>query len=301
MLSLIKTLPLRIVAAYLRHSSCAFARWRLQLFAIQQVRRLEALMGNKIVYTRFGVPIALKLSDWVDQQIYATGEYEADVARVIEKLLTAGDCVFDIGANIGYFSLLAAKQVGATGVVESFEPVPAIRERLKHNLRLNPQLPIVLHDEAISDMNGISHFYVGPSTNSGTSSLRSISEASDKIEVRTIRFDALSLNTDSVQLIKIDVEGAEMKVIDGMKDAFQRWGDRLPDLIVEVSDSFLRATGSSGEMLCAKLMKMGYKMYVIEWNGIREVVIWSTELPHQFNALFTVRNSILAGLTPSPV
>lgn len=291
-----RTIPLRLAASYLRNTSCSISRWRIQLFAIREARHLGSSMGTKIVRTRSGIRASLVLSDWFDQQLYATGEYEPDVMCVVEKLLSPGDCVIDIGANIGFFSFFSVLCVGPSGTVHVFEPAPSIRKRLDRNLTLNPGLTVIVHTEALSNRHGSAPFFVGAEANSGTSSLRNLSKASATIQVNTIPFDEVPIDIDSVRLITIDVEGAEIKVLEGMRQSFSQWSARLPDIVIEVSEDYLREMGGSAFKLCEMLIGMGYQMYEFRWNGLVAFDRWSAELPNQFNALFTARAEITPGV-----
>jgi len=114
----------------------------------------------------------LNLQDWIPQDIFLTGEFEPDTSVVVRKLLRKGDVVVDVGANIGYYSLLFSRCVGTDGHVYSFEPVPQLASALRKNADLNQFEQITLSNLALSDHNGEARFYVGPEDNSGLSSLR---------------------------------------------------------------------------------------------------------------------------------
>jgi hypothetical protein len=90
-------------------------------------------------------------------------------------------------------------------------------------------------------------------------------------------------------LIKIDIEGAEHLALQGMVDLLRT---SHPDLILEMTDEFLRQMGSSSAELYAYLTRFGYRMYRIDWDGFIPCGQWDDGLPRQFNALFTVRESL---------
>ena len=233
-----------------------------------------------------GFLMELSLSDWCDQYIFASGDYEDATAALVGRLIGAGQTFIDVGANIGFFSLQAAQIVGTAGTVMAFEPVSELRSRLDRNSALNRFTNIRLCDVGLSDRSEEVTLFTGPPGNSGLASLRWQPDESRARLVKTDRFDDIWNIDKPIQLIKIDVEGAEAKVLRGMTRCIDRWS---PDLIVEVTDNFLRQCGDSAEALCGALVERGYAMYVIASDGLERVARWNAELPEQFNALFTKR------------
>jgi len=121
----------------------------------------------------FGTPEGLRFH--LDLRTYpdccmAFGLYELDTARIIRKLLRPGDTFVDGGANIGYFSLIAAKAVGPAGRVHAFEPQPDNRRRLEEHVAMNSLSKVVtIHPVALSDARGRMelHTYENPAANHG--------------------------------------------------------------------------------------------------------------------------------------
>jgi FkbM family methyltransferase len=226
----------------------------------------------------------LALGDWLGRHVYATGEYEPATAAVIKAILRPGDTFVDVGANVGYFTLLGASRVGPRGRVFAFEPVPHLRKQLAANVRLNRFATVTVRGEAIAEQPGEAEFFLGPADHCGTSSLRSVAGSAGTLTVRTGRLDDMLPAEQKVRLIKIDVEGAEYAALCGMHDCLRR---HHPDLVIEVTDAFLRAMGHSAEMLFRFLRETGYRMYVIDHRGLVPVAAFGGPLPDQFNALFT--------------
>jgi FkbM family methyltransferase len=262
--------------------------WRLRKTALTLARQYGTELGNRQVRTRYGFALALDLSDWLGQHVYATGDYEPYTSHVIHSLLKSGDTFIDIGANIGYFSLLAASKVGPQGTVYCFEPIPHIREQLIANLALNNYTSAHVRPEALSDTEGQSLFYLGPSTHRGISSLREFKEASEAIHVTTIRLDSLQINTP-VHFIKMDIEGAEGCALRGMSGLLSSYH---PDLVIEMSNPYLAHFGDSGTTIDRFLRSYGYRGYVISQDSLVELSAADLESNHQFNALFTCREKI---------
>jgi FkbM family methyltransferase len=285
-------LALRLAAWYAR----AFAPdwgWRFALYAVREAKRLGHLLGRRIVVTKHGFRIDVDLSEWLGQHVYATGNWEDYTALVIRALVREGDTVIDVGANLGFFTLLAAKCVGEKGRVFAFEPVPLVREQLPHNVKLNGFGNVAVHDEAVSDTDGQAIIHVGPREHTGISSLRPLSRSTAGVEVRTYRLDSLTAVGPALRLVKIDVEGAEYKVLCGMQTLLPR---QQPDIVLELTDAFLAELGSSAEQVYDLLTKHGYRMYVIANDEIVPVHAWSPTFNTQMNVLFTCRSQLPATL-----
>jgi FkbM family methyltransferase len=254
-------------------------------------------MGTATVRTRYGFRMQLHLDDWVDQHIYATGLYEDYTAHLLATLVRPGDWAIDVGANIGFFTLLMARQVGPTGRVVAFEPAASTRARLTHNIKLNHLTDVEIHAEAVAEVDGQASFFTGAKDHSGMASLRVLEQNSPAATVRTCRLDDCIAETQRVGLIKIDVEGAEHAAVRGMERTLRHWH---PDLIVEISDDYLKEMGRSGQQLTDLVLGLGYRMYLIDWNGLVPLAGWAANLPAQFNALFTVRPELPATLVIKP-
>jgi FkbM family methyltransferase len=182
-------------------------------------------------------------------------------------LLRPGDCLLDIGANIGFFTLLGAKLVGSTGCVHAVEAAPEIAALLRANLELNPFHNVFVHELAVSDRRGTLEFHTATRNHSGISSIRDLgprTATTTRLPCNTI--DSLLDEIPSVTLAKLDVEGAEMLALRGMGRLLQR---DQPYLIVELSDSYLRDLGSSAGELCHFLATADYSLYRIDWDGVR--------------------------------
>src|SRR5262249_11250838 len=152
------------------------------------------------------------------------------------------------------------------------------------NVALNRAANVVVRGEALADAPGEATFFLGPQNHRGTSSLRALPANSGEIRVRKARLDDLLPLGTRVHLVKIDVEGAEYLVLRGMEACLRR---DQPDLIVEVTDEYLRGLGHSAEGLCEFLFGLGYRMYIIDHPGLRPVAAARDIPPGQYNALFT--------------
>lgn len=290
---MLNTLLFELIAYYLRNSSMERGRYRLLKLARPIGRDIGRELGIRRVITKSGFTMELDLSDWIPQDIYLTGEFEEATSSIARALLKSGDTAVDVGANIGYFSLLFAQCVGDTGRVISYEPVPVLAAKLRRNLELNRFDNTAVRDLALSDRSGAARFYVGPRNNTGLSSLRSPRESSDSFEVQLAPFDGLVEDCAKVTLVKIDVEGAELQVLRGMEGLLRTM---RPNLLVEVTDSFLREMGDSAASLLQYVRQLGYVGYVIGDGRLTLLEKWQGELPKQWNALFAPSHLFGAGV-----
>lgn len=167
--------------------------------------------------------------------------YEAETVALFAAALRPGATVVDVGANHGYFTVLAASLVGPAGRVEAFEPNPAVAAALAEVLARNGlagRVPV--HRVALAEREGEAEFFVSVSpVNDGLSSLLASSDALEhgvirtdrSIRVPTRRFDdfAAEAGVGRVDLLKIDVEGAEALVLRGMERTL---AERPPRLVV---------------------------------------------------------------------
>ncbi len=173
------------------------------------------------------------------------GLYEKNVRNVLKNI--RGDCFFDVGANTGFYSLLLRHNFRQ---VYAIEPVPTSARRLKRRLSTRFVRNVKVVPVALSDKNGRATFYVNSDSstiidNLSASSLfekfefRSCDNAPDRtytgspISVETITFDSL-LSEPSADLVKIDVEGAEFLVLEGMRESFAK--QRVRNILVELHD-----------------------------------------------------------------
>jgi FkbM family methyltransferase len=247
-------------------------------------------MGKATVETQFGFRLELQLHDWVDQYVYVTGTYEDMTASTIAALIGPGDDAVDVGANIGFFTLLMATRVGPTGTVWAFEPSPHTRRRLLQNVEMNGAAQVRVREEALSNVEAEQAFYSGTADHSGIASLRPLQESTESYPVRTCRLANCLPPTAKPRLIKIDVEGAEYLALQGMTELLR---DQHPDIVIEMSDHFLGELGSSAAEVHGFLAESGYRMFWIDWNGLIPYPRWDpTTLPRQFNALFTTRETL---------
>jgi FkbM family methyltransferase len=161
------------------------------------------------------------LLDLQTEKDYWLGTYEIELQQAIQDLVKPGMVVYDLGANVGYVSLMLAKLVGPEGLVFAFEPLPANQKRLKSNLAINAGLRVELIPKAASDVSGKTRFLVHASGGMGklSGSDGRDTHYDSEIEVETISIDdfVFKQSKPCANLIKMDIEGGEGLALMGMK------------------------------------------------------------------------------------
>jgi FkbM family methyltransferase len=155
--------------------------------------------------------------EMMNRAMFLYGAFEISETRLVQTLLGPGMTFLDVGANIGYYTLVAARMVGPTGVVHAFEPNRPIRERLEQNVHRNGLPNVVVHAEAVGRVSGELEFFASTwDANQGISSLLPGSGRGEAQRVPSITLDDLAAGLGRrVDLIKMDIEGAELLAIEG--------------------------------------------------------------------------------------
>jgi FkbM family methyltransferase len=209
-----------------------------------------------------GINMELDPYDLVSRAILQTGEWEPQSVKAMTEHLSTGGTFIDVGAHIGYYSLKAANIVGANGHVVAVEPNPQTLPKLQANIAASSARVVGVWPVACAGSESTLEFYAAPRSNTGESSLSKENASQDspataKYSVRGRPLDAIvkEAKLDHIDVIKIDVEGAEFEVLKG---ATQTLADYHPVLIVEIDSSQLKAMGTSVEEVTQFLTSRGY-------------------------------------------
>ena len=198
------------------------------------------------------------------------GIYELRKQRALRRLVAPGMTVCDIGANAGFYTLGLARLVGAGGRVLAFEPLPRNVRKIRRHLSLNHVTNVVLHDCALSDVTGTLRFSEGESDFTGK-----ISEEAGNLEVPSVRLDQF-LKEQALPdpgLLKIDVEGAEGRVLEGALELLRR---AHPVLVLALH-------GAEQKTRCFEILRaLGYRVLGLGGKSI----IDSANLPNEIIALY---------------
>jgi FkbM family methyltransferase len=168
-----------------------------------------------------GAPLRMKVipRQVISKSLFLYGLFEISETRLVQSVLRPGMAFVDIGANIGYYSLIAARLVGPTGLVHSFEPNDAVRARFSQNIQMNGFANVTVDDRAVTRESGAIDFYLSAwNENDGISSTvpnAGLSQTAVRVPCISLDDFAASLGGRQIDLLKIDVEGAELGVLEG--------------------------------------------------------------------------------------
>ena len=214
--------------------------------------RLANFLRNKEGTIESGIGRGLFINVGNSAAAYVLGTFKPDLQFFLSSTVKEGNIFYDVGANVGFFSLLAARLVGPKGRVISFEPLPDNLVNLRENMKRNQFLNVQILPFALGATNEEQIFQVSERPTWGK--LKSVgNDAPDKylsdIKVAVRRLD--DLVSDGVipppDFVKIDVEGAEVEVIEGAQQTLTR---HRPTLIIELH--------GTGNRLTPKFASIGY-------------------------------------------
>jgi FkbM family methyltransferase len=198
----------------------------------------------------------------ITQAILRDGSWEKSETAVIRRLLQPGDTFVDVGANMGWYTLVASKAVGSTGRVISFEPAPSSYSLLQRNVKDNGCRNTTLEAKALSDKRGTLRLHLGE-TNKGHNSIIKSSATRGFVDVEALTLDEyLGSVPGVISLVKIDTEGAEGFILDGMAETFKRNPGMA--LVMEYHPSLMRLAGFDPEKVLGKFYGRGYTVEAIE-------------------------------------
>lgn len=180
----------------------------------------------------------LSWNDYIGGRIYLSRGFEESEQAFLLRFLQSGMIAFDIGAHHGVHTLLMSKRVGSQGLVIAFEPSPREVHRLRWTLRVNRCSNVRVESYAMGSREGNEQLFVCMGRNSGCNSLRlpTISEPfkTTKVPITTLDNYLREHEIHQVNLLKIDVEGAELEVLEGAMGLLSS-GAR-PVIICEMAD-----------------------------------------------------------------
>lgn len=211
-----------------------------------------------------GARFECDLADVIAREVCLTGYYEPPVSRVARRLTRHGGTVVDAGANWGYFSLLAASGVGDGGRVLALEPDPRHFERLTCNIMLNQFSQVTPLQIAAGSCDGLVTLigYPDESDNRGVSRIPGRETATHGFEVRRTSIDGLTASDHRVDVVKIDVEGAELDVLAGMRHGLAT--ARYASILLELHPTLLREQAREPSECIEALLDYGYRGWSID-------------------------------------
>lgn len=241
--------------------------------------------------TNFGAEITCRLPDLIQTYVWVFNEWEPDLTRFIAGRLRDGDVFVDVGANVGYYSMLAAECVGDTGRVVAIEASPPVFADLeRHVARNGLSGRIRTENKAAAAESGTLSIFSGPVHNVGASTTldrHGTESVESVVESQPLSKLLSAEEVGSIRLIKIDVEGAEPDVLAGMADLIPR----LPadaEIIVELSPKWW----SDPELLPVDVLRpftdAGFAVYEMQ----NSYSVWRYLWPNDVSDALRVRREL---------
>ena len=201
--------------------------------------------------------------------------YESGTSRFLGTVLREGDTFVDVGAHVGFFSLLGASFTGPAGQVIAFEPEEANYRHLVENIRLNGFTHVVPVNSAVGDAAGIAQLYVNADNDGGHAlwdvglhAFNARSRATPqprRVRVTTLDSYFAGQAVKSLKAIKIDAEGGELQILQGAQGTLERY--RVPFVICEINRFALERMAASEGQLRSFMSGLGYQTYLFAPDG----------------------------------
>ena len=215
--------------------------------------------GDRSLYrTPDGDYFWLNDTSYVDQCIIRDGVFEADSVRIVRELVKPGQVVLDVGANIGYYTVILAKLVGPEGRVFAFEPTQHFQTVLKRNVAANDLLNVEIVPSGLSSKPGKGQIEIGESTATLHVPGGARLAASESISLTSLDAFANDQNLDRLDFIKVDIDGHEPAFLEGAHDALSRFD---PPILLEISHQHYLEAGVTAWDFFARLRREGYRIY----------------------------------------
>ncbi|GAA2650781.1 FkbM family methyltransferase [Streptomyces aculeolatus] len=218
---------------------------------------------QRVTEARFGARFAVDTRDLILRYVYLFGIWEPNMTGWLQGRLRPGDTFVDVGAHVGYFSMLASRLVGDAGHVVAIEASPKFYGRLREHADLNGVGNVRAVNAAVSDCRETLTFILASSINTGANSIVPYDgpvESSFEAEARPLPDLLETAEVAQARVIKVDVEGAEGKVARGLTPLL----DQLrPDaeITIEVTPERMAQLGDSVDELMETMARAGFHAY----------------------------------------
>jgi FkbM family methyltransferase len=234
---------------------------RVMLAKLNTARRMPPLPARKRIAN---VEFEFDLDRYRGTAPMYFGSYALPLVETMKRYLRPGDVFFDVGANIGYLSAIAAGLVGPAGQVHCFEPVPEYFERVEKLAALNPGYAFRANFCAAGEQPGKCKIYVTrePGQSTLVPAYKTDPEIISTLEVPVIRLDKYveERGIERVALIKIDAEGFELPILRGLQGFFERRAQR-PAILCEIAPGAYPLMGRKVSELASYMAGYGYRAH----------------------------------------
>ncbi len=225
--------------------------------------RLMSLRGEPLFFADPRTPLG-----W---HVLFFGTYEPELRSFLNSFLQPGYVAIDVGANVGWHTLLMAMKVGRNGRIVAFEPNPSVRKALIRHLELNRFSQVRVLPYALSDEESRVKFFGPPADDPGNGDgfivhdPSSVSGSLIEVEARALDRLLPNLDIERLDFVKMDIEGFEYRALLGMAATIEQFG---PVITFEFNASYLDRCEATPETLGKLIAKHGYQTFVIGRSGL---------------------------------
>lgn len=261
------------------------------LEATQASRLVERGEGRDLYETPAGDVFWLAKSSYVDDCIIRDGVFEPACTEIVKRLVRPGQIVIDVGANIGYYSVLFSKIVGGSGRVFAFEPTQHYRSVLLRNLAANKLSNVEILPVGLSDRRQRVGIQVGTSSATIHPPEKLPHEFEEVIDLLSLDEFVESMTLERIDFIKVDVDGHEPLFLDGARRVLDKFN---PLILLEVSHLHYLEAGVSAWDFYARLKRDGYRIYdeegLVELRTRSDFLIKCGNFAYSRNILITKKS-----------
>jgi FkbM family methyltransferase len=195
----------------------------------------------------------------------AIGDYEPVELKILTTIASSSQIVLDIGANVGFYAVFLGSVISSSGHIHCFEPLPKAFRQLTSNVLLNAlDAQISSHNVALSDVAGTAKLHVPNTSGTSATSLRELHPEEDNFEIdidtETLDGWAAKFGVEGVDLIKIDVEGAERLVLQG---GWSRISADRPFIFAELLRKWSAGFGYHPQQVVEELRELDYRCFAV--------------------------------------
>ncbi|PKU25980.1 FkbM family methyltransferase [Telmatospirillum siberiense] len=256
-----------------------------ELISGTEVASIEIHPEELVVVTHSGLRLHWNLEDscYAPSELINIGHYESEECPVLNDAARGASTIFDVGSNIGFFSLQWAANLAPGGKIHAFEPVPLSYSQLQRNIVLNRREScIVANNTAVGETASTLTLFIPEYPGPAAASLNRLHPNSSNVEISVpvISLDEYYVQAGCPQLdmLKADVEGAELFVIKG---AYKTIAAQRPLIFLELLRKWAKPFGYHPNDVISLLRGIGYRCFVLNDNALAPFEVMDEETTHK--------------------
>jgi len=258
---------------------------------------LKNILGRKflkVIDRIYDLAFNIEIHDAMGRKIYKRGSLHPEHTSFLSSLpFQAGDVILDIGANIGWYSMVLRNSIKQNITIFAFEPEPKNFDLLTKNIECNNMTGIHAVNKAVAEQSGRATLFLYSSKNSGRHSLLNVNpQTKMSIEVETVNIEDFleknKIDFDRIKLIKIDIEGYEVLALKGATTLLSK----VPYMFLEYSPSLMIKAGQDPAYFIQWLSEFGFNFYKVDGEQMKARTVEHLVALDFTEDLFLVKKSI---------